>query len=515
MFINKMEEAVRYLSKRASFPTLLTVFSGFIVVVVKGELAALDVFYLVVVVCFQFYFQMHNKLYAKAVPIEWLTNENKLRSGVHYRRVNWFLSASPMLLIMSSILSWLALVVVFLTYGWGLVFLAKRLFRRKKILATQVQNLEELKPQVAVYVSGLANVAYQINQWLPVLEELDEKVVIIVRQRSIYRGMHSTRIPIIYAKKAMHVELVLEKGVRTVLYPANPMQNLHALRHFKLNHFFINHGESDKAVNQNKLLLAYDKLLVGGSLAHRRLLEAGLKLRRDQVEYVGRPQAEMALDQTDSLADNEIKTVLYAPTWEGFVEEVNYSSVYKFGLDVVESLVGGGFKVIFKPHPYTGSRSSVARQYLDAIKSFCEKHDVEVVDSMVSIHSCMNRSDLLVTDVSSVLNEYLVTRKPVILCVTERLSGVNVTAEFPSSRAAYHLEKPMEAGELVNLISKEDTLVKQREAVRKDSLGDFSEGALNQFKAIISESVNEKKYLLNEGEGIKMHKCINDFWRTS
>jgi len=279
--------------------------------------------------------------------------------------------------------------------------------------------------------------------------------------------------------------------VQTVLYPANPMQNLHALRHFKLNHYFINHGESDKAVNQNKLLLAYDKLLVGGPLAHRRLLEAGLKLREGQVEYVGRPQAEMALDQSESGSVDKITTILYAPTWEGFVEDANYSSVSAFGLGVVQSLVSAGYKVIFKPHPYTGSRSSLARRYFEEIKGFCAKKDVEVVDSLVSIHSCMNRSDLLITDISSVLNEYLVTRKPVVLCVTERLSGADLCSEFPSSRAAYALENSGNIVALMESIVNGDPLAEKREEVRKDSLGDFPEGALNRFKAVISESVSD------------------------
>src|SRR5690554_5918247 len=486
-----MKTLFNYLSKRGSFPALITIFSGCLAALVLDGLSALEMFCLLGIVSLQFYFQLHNKLFARLVPIEWLTEQNALRPSAHYQWVSWMLAGVPLLIIVSSVLPWLVLACIALYFSPGMLRLACRFRGRNRILEGEIQRLEQLNPKVAVYVSGLANVAYQINQWLSVLEELDECVVIVVRQREMYNGMHQTRIPIVHARNAMHVERVLETGVQTVLYPANPMQNLHALRHFKLNHYFINHGESDKAVNQNKLLLAYDKLLVGGPLAHRRLLEAGLKLREGQVEYVGRPQAEMALDQSESGSVDKITTILYAPTWEGFVEDANYSSVSAFGLGVVQSLVSAGYKVIFKPHPYTGSRSSLARRYFEEIKGFCAKKDVEVVDSLVSIHSCMNRSDLLITDISSVLNEYLVTRKPVVLCVTERLSGADLCSEFPSSRAAYALENSGNIVALMESIVNGDPLAEKREEVRKDSLGDFPEGALNRFKAVISESVSD------------------------
>jgi len=486
-----MKALFDYLAKRGSFPALMTVFSGFLVSLLTGGLSAVEMLCLVGIVAFQFYLQLHNKFFARLVPIEWLSDENSLKPSSHYRQVSWMLAGAPLFFALSTYLPWFILVVTVLFFSPEMVRLARRFCERNRILAAEINSLEELSPQVVAYVSGFANVAYQINQWLPVLERLDERVVIVVRQRGIFRGMHITSVPIVYARNAMHVEQVLQSKIRTVLYPANPMQNLIALRHFKLNHYFINHGESDKAVNQNKLLLAYDKLLVGGPLAHRRLVEAGLKVREGQVEYVGRPQAEIALHQLDGSSPSAVKSILYAPTWEGFVEDANYSSVSRFGLNVMEALVSAGYHVIFKPHPYTGSRSVATRGHLDAILNFCVKNNVEVVDSLVSIHSCMNRSDLLITDISSVLNEYLVTRKPVILCVTERLLGADLGIEFPSSRAAYHLKPSDDVAGLLMSINKEDVLAEQREQVRKDSLGDFPEGALSRFKSVISASVSD------------------------
>lgn len=486
-----MKELLNYLSKRGSFPALVTVLSGFIAALVIGGLSALDLLCLVGIVASQLFFQLHNKLYARMVPIERLSGQNELRSAKHYRNLNWGLAVTPLLFIIHPLAPWATLCFVFLIKGKEAFSLAKRYMKRNSLLESEINYLNELNPKLAVYVSGLANVAYQINQWLPVLETLDVEIIIIARQRSIFRGMRPTGLPIIHARNMRHVENVLECGVRTVLYPANTMQNIHALRHFRLNHYFINHGESDKAVNQNKLLLAYDKLLVGGPLAHRRLVEAGLGLRGGQIDYVGRPQAEMALAQIDPNLPRDVQTILYAPTWEGFVEDVNYSSVNNFGLELVNILISMGYQVIFKPHPYTGSRSSIARKYLGLISAECKALGMEVVDAMESIYSCMNRSDALITDISSVLNEYLVTRKPIVLCVTDRLKRADLETEFPSSKAAYQLEEPDKITELMSSISNGDPMAAQRELVRKDSLGDFPEGALARFKSVVSASLND------------------------
>lgn len=353
-----------------------------------------------------------------------------------------------------------------------------------------INELHANPPLVAVYVSGLASVAYQINQWLPVLERFNLSVVIIVRQRGIYNGMPETNIPIIFARRAIDVEAVLSCGIKTVLYPANPMHNAQAFRHYKLNHFFINHGESDKAVNQSKLLMAYDKLLVAGPMAHRRLIEAGLKLRDNQVEYVGRPQTELQL-QVGANRDNQAPLrLLYAPTWEGFVDAVDYSSIGMLGSGLLSHLEAiPNVEVVFKPHPYTGSRSALHARYLKEMKEFCMANGIRVEEGLNSIHECMNQSDVLITDISSVLNDYLISRKPIILCVNEKLlERADLDDEFPSSKAAYKLRDSSEIAALLSTIKQNDTLREIRDDVRKDSLGDYPEGALARFLDVVESS---------------------------
>ena len=481
----------RYAIKQRFTPALLTLLVGSLVASIKGALAPSDAFLLLATASLQAILLVYNSLFSAAVPIERLTQNNRTLNTRNVRRIALSLGLTPLLLLVSSWAGWLTLAAVGLYVSRAVATLLHRLFKREHLISEALADLDQYQPMVAVYVSGLANVAYQINQWLQVLERLGVPVVVIARQRNIYEGMPRTDLPVFFVRKAEHLEKVLERGVRTVLYPANPMHNLQAFRQFRLNHFFINHGESDKAVNQSKLLQAYDKLLLAGPMAHRRLLEAGLSLRHDQIEYVGRPQAEMLLEQSDERDTPALPLrVLYAPTWEGFVEEANYSSVRHLGLEILEQLAGrDDVEIVFKPHPYTGSRGSEVRESLAAMKRFCLTNGIAVEDSLSSIHECMNKSDVLICDVSSVLNDYLITRKPIIICVNERMQAMDIDQDFPSARAAYKASSANDVGDTLQLLQSEDPLAQYRAEVRRDSLGDFPEGSLARFSQVIRESV--------------------------
>lgn len=486
-----LRKMYRYAARRGFASVLLTLVMGCAIAVLKGGLTPADTLLILLVAALQILLTISNALSAAAVPIERLTSENRLPSAQGTRRLALGLGLTPLSLLLTPQAGWVALAIAIMCLSRRFATLFYRVIRRKELVSKAMLDLDQHQPKVAVYVSGLANVAYQINQWLPVLEQLEVPVIVIARQRGIYDGMSQTNIPVFYVRKMADVERVLLSGLRTVLYPANPMHNAQALRQYRLNHFFINHGESDKAVNQSKLLQAYDKLLVAGPMAHRRLLEAGLALREGQVEYVGRPQAEILLEQRTQNQPLALPIrVLYAPTWEGFADGVDYSSVRRLGLEILEQLARlEGVEVVFKPHPYTGSRKADTRKYLALMKRFCNANGIVVEESLSSIHQCMNKSDVLICDVSSVLNDYLITRKPIILCVNGMMQAMDVDQDFPSARAAYKASSANDVGDTLQLLQSEDPLAQYRAEVRRDSLGDFPEGSLARFSQVIRESV--------------------------
>jgi hypothetical protein len=348
---------------------------------------------------------------------------------------------------------------------------------------------ETYRPQVVLYLTGMENVAYQGNMWIPVMEKLDARVAIVTREEDIADGLVPTKLPVFFMSSMRQLELLQEAGVRTILYPGNTQKNVQTLRFNKLNHFFINHGESDKSVNQSKFMMAYDKLLVAGPLAEQRLEEAGLPVRPGQVVHVGRPPVELLLTRPDNLP-RPLRRILYAPTWEGFVEEANYASVSDFGLTLLQALAADNDRqIVFKPHPYTGSTRATTRHVFQEMLNFCRGHGIEIVDGRQSIYKRMEDSDLLITDISSTIPDYLYTLKPMVLTNPAGMTHEAMHAIYPSSRATYILDRPAEAAELVSAINREDTMLAQRRQISDFILGDIPEGGLSRFNRIINESV--------------------------
>ncbi|AOM01006.1 CDP-glycerol glycerophosphotransferase family protein [Cobetia marina] len=481
-----MKGILRKIGKHKLLPVVFSVISLLVGSMVTGSVTSFTIAIFALVCGLQFLTGKSAKLeyYLSGLEVKVASNENSI--GKYGQKINFAASLVPLLtsqlgLYVLPIV--LLYIVTSLIVAWPVIL---KLFNRKKIRAYAVKVLETKRPTVAVYVTGMKGVAYQINQWLPVLEKLDQPVIIILREADIFSGMLPTDILTVTARTQIDLEAILggATSVKKVLYPANTMKNVQALRYHHLDHIFINHGESDKAVNQSKLLMAYDYLFVAGPLSEERLRAAGLPLREGQVLHVGRPQAEMALKYQKEI--NRINTILYAPTWEGHVKKVDYSSIGELGYKLCKEIIEhDSFSLIFKPHPYTGSISSTHKYWLSKILKLCEDHGVEVLDENNSLHCAMNSSDILVCDISSVLNEYLVTGKPIILCNTQSLDFEQLHSEYPSAAAASLVNVESNIVDVIQLIEREDPLQASRQRLRVSSLGDRIDDPLSMFKSLL------------------------------
>lgn len=385
------------------------------------------------------------------------------------------------------------LVLVALAYLRPLAALVRLRLSSDRIAARAARHIAGAAYDIVFYVAGPDNAGYQINQWLPVAERLSLKTAICIRRRGIYDSMRPTALPVIHARRPVDCERLLGSGIGVVLYPANPLENATALRHFDLHHYFINHGESDKLVNQSKFLMAYDKLLVAGPLAEERLAHARLPLRPGQVVHVGRPQVEMLVHETPAPASP--RRILYAPTWEGYVDKMDYSSVSDFGLAALRSILDTtDADIVVKPHPYTGTRSKAHRQALARIEALARSHPrLAVLDRMAPVYDAMNDCDLLLADVGSVVNDFLASGKPIILCATRTEDTSAFVAQNPTAAAAYILHHAPQAGRLVQQIAADDHLAPQRHEMRRRSLGAFPEGALARFDAVLKAGLAEAR----------------------
>ncbi|MGG5257984.1 CDP-glycerol glycerophosphotransferase family protein [Phycicoccus avicenniae] len=296
--------------------------------------------------------------------------------------------------------------------------------------------LEEYAPEVVVYFSGPVGTTYQLNVWLEALERVRRRVLVVIRERHHLEDLLPSTLPLVVTTSATQVEYVHTDSVLVALYPTTVIRNNHMIRLPGVRHVFINHGDGDKAVTYSPLHRVFDEIWVAGQAACDRYLTKGEGVRPDQLLVVGRPQlAHVALRPAQPATDQV--TVLYAPTWEGNFDDVDYSSVASMGVELVRELLRAEppIRVLFKPHPATGNRRSDAAAGRAQVTEMVRRspRGVLVGPGPEALYDAFNTCDVLVADVSSVVADFLASRKPYVVTNPRGLDPETMQHDFPST----------------------------------------------------------------------------------
>lgn len=235
------------------------------------------------------------------------------------------------------------------------------------------------KPTTVLYFSGSKESAYQANMWLETMSELDGRPLVILREKNILPQLGDTSVPILCVPGSVHLMNLNLAGVRVALYPANVGKNIHLLRVPHIKHVFIGHGDSDKLASVNPFSKVYDEVWTAGKAGRDRYALADVGVRDEDIVEVGRPQLSRIETGARTAAADGIPTVLYAPTWEGWTDDPGNTSVILAGENIVRRLVTAEppVRVLYKPHPFTGTRSAVAKRAHERIVALVEKAAAE------------------------------------------------------------------------------------------------------------------------------------------
>ena len=355
--------------------------------------------------------------------------------------------------------------------------------------------IENQRFHSVVHFSGNAQSTYQLNTWLNTLEKLEKKVLIIVREKHHTAKITSTKLPIIYVKRLADLESVIFPTVKIAYYVANVGPNLHLLRNFRLKHVFLGHGDSDKVSSMNNFSRVYNKIYVAGNAAIERYKYAGVDIEEKAFSIVGRPQLDCVLED-NKINDDKSFCVLYAPTWEGYFRDSDYSSIISMSESFIKSLANSKqkIKIMFKPHPLTGSVLPEAKLAMEEVKKMIKTHmeNYEIVTTnRKNIFDCFNESDVLLTDVSSVMSDYLKSNKPLLLTDPKQLGKENLNTKFPVSKAAYILSPNDDLAKVIGDIKNNDYMSAERKKVKVHTLGIDSGNAFELFNKSVDSLYNE------------------------
>jgi hypothetical protein len=352
-----------------------------------------------------------------------------------------------------------------------------------------LRELHELEPEVIVYMSAAAGQSgYMLNQWLPALAGMSRRGMILVREESNVAPIGDTTLPIVLAPATRDVERFVLPSIKLAIYVANSGRNVHLLREPTIKHVFLNHGDSDKATSANPVSRVYDEVWVAGRTAIDRYGAAGVKIPHERFAVIGRPQVDGL--PVGPRPDPVPPRVLYAPTWEGIYEEVNYSSLEVAGHVMISAVLRQrpDVAVIFKPHPATGTwrpemltaQRRVERELQQSPHR--DRHIVVGAGDALSLNDCLAMADVLISDISSVVTDFLHTERPIIVSNPLGLGADAFHEMFPTQRASYVVGPDF--GAVVSVLEQalgDDPLAGARRELKRHVLGDLPEGPLRAF----------------------------------
>lgn len=184
------------------------------------------------------------------------------------------------------------------------------------------------------------------------------------------------------------------------------------------------HGVSfrNHAVNVNAL--RYDLALLAGPYMRRQFQRLGLinAGNADRFPVVGMPKLDDLVNgrhsRDDVLGGLELdpakRTLLYAPTWSTKV-----SSLEAYGERLVPALVATGHNVLVKMHDNSLDPRKASRDWR-GIFAGLRADNLRVIDTP-DIVPCLAAADLLVSDASSVANEFALLDRPILFMDIEDL----------------------------------------------------------------------------------------------
>lgn len=401
----------------------------------------------------------------------------------------------------SSATGWLALSIM-LAFGYLIIgFTAFVRFRRNKHTKSQLGRLmAEYAPEFYVYTSRPDDASYQIRMWLPYLEETGAKYAVITRRDVPARVLADfTDAPVLTCRSSADLEQILVPTLSAVFYVNASSGNGEMVRHQEYTHVYLGHGDSDKPPSYNPTHAMYDRIFAAGQAATERYGAHGVTISPEKFDIVGRPQLE-SVDVTTGLPEQGSSTVLYAPTWRGHVDETMLHSL-PMAPQIIAELIRREMTVVFRPHPFSyefdedaDTISHIQKMLADDRARSGRQHVFgDAAEDDIDVIECMNLSDAMISDVSSVVSDYLYSGKPFAMTAVS-VQGEDFIAEYPIARASYVLN-----GDLSNLEDVLDSILvsdperQNRLKYRSYYLGDFpDEGYSENFVAAATRAISNQ-----------------------
>ena len=212
---------------------------------------------------------------------------------------------------------------------------------------------------------GEGSALNHFHMWNPVFtEHLAGKFVSIFRWSASWWPVCNE--PNVYAISSMNqIEPLFDRmpNLKAVFYPANNGVNLQAIRCTDYSHIFLGHGDSNKASSASKIFRLYDEVWVAGQAHIDRFKTITGDYSSIKFKIIGQPWMREWLNERPNHSLMERDSWAYVPTWKGYYQKTNYSSLEMADeiFETIRQVLDAKFKGYVKLHPWTkgGGRKSI------------------------------------------------------------------------------------------------------------------------------------------------------------
>ena len=368
-----------------------------------------------------------------------------------------------------------------------------------------IESFHLLAHEVAVHFNSPLSSIYQLEQWIPILRELDKsiKVVIITRRKSTFEWLvKNTEFSVIFTHTQKDlVNTFEENDFKCILYVNHGVHNFQSLAYRNALHVHINHGESEKTSTLSNQANAYNYVFIVAKGAYDKYNLNLLEKDMSKFIEIGRPQLEHIPPIPPFDTNREV--ILYAPTWEGTHNSMNYSSLDIFGLSIINQILNEDrYYLLYKPHPNTGFNDNCIKKINQEIIDKLNKNPNAKVIKSGDINSLYTHVDMAIFDNSAVAIDYLNVDKPMIM--TDIFYRAVDRQSKPMIIKACTMLTSDNSSNLIEIIDrelKEDTIKSDRAEIKEYVLGknNYQKGESTQkFISTVKEIIQKRDRLLDE-----------------
>ncbi len=279
---------------------------------------------------------------------------------------------------------------------------------------------------------------FHVDLWYPYVRSVDPAAILVIRSMPLFTHLQATRpdLPTIYVKSGIEAEWVVSNcpDLAGVLYVSNTGNTIHFLRFNHLRHVFLGHGDSEKAASCHKFFRAYDEVWTAGRAHIGRFLNSGMDHASVRFRVVGRPTLRPMIEAARGAPEPGF---LYLPTWEGFQAEQEYTSIREAESFIPAVMARTGLGAVVKFHPWVGKRVTALNEVEDRLAALETERPVTVVARTDLAADIMPQSSFLISDISSVVSDYLPTGRPIFLYIPKGGDIRTSTSAVPMEAYCY------------------------------------------------------------------------------